>query len=333
MSHSDDVEVPPHRSEVHVKRQAFIVTCTLHHVPEKHMSVDVTDKQVTISTEAHSKKFRLVVAIPKDVVADSTKASSELFPGGVLKVVVPLKKMAESYTQARDKIHETIKENRNLRFGVSKDGDLITRTKKVSLAKREREGTTRPTKAPTLSKSLPKVSGDDNGQWQFFENKNGEEGGEDQNEADIGIDNGNNTSAAIKAPPRKQKTGVPSQSTKKHFVTDKEEMLRLVHSTAHTVEAQLQQKHEKMEELQRQRNVLMQMRAERKVRREENSKDALKKIIEEKRDRLNRMMGGVEMPEPSVAKVIGKQKTARQDDDADSRSPTPKKRVSFKGSS
>eukprot|EP00760_Papus_ankaliazontas_P018880 PhM_4_TR17745/c0_g1_i1/m.3650 len=283
---ADAVETiePDYNTDVHIKRQAFIVKVSLHKVPEKLIDVEVENEHVIVSTMRHTKKYRVVIPMPEDVKPNINKCTSDITPNGVLTIIVPLLELGNTYVAKHQEIQSSIRQARNLRFGETLEGDVKMRTKTLKM-KRPRDDQVQ------LAKDLP--AAENAGTWEIFDAG-----------AKVG---GQVPSAEAEGAKRvKKEKQAPSASAKKKYVTDKSETILLMQQATEGVQRQIEEKQKKMEELQRARSMMMHVRRERKAQKEDKTSAAYRRMLDEKKDHLDRMMEASGVTPQVVKKVHAK---------------------------
>ncbi|KAG5510921.1 hypothetical protein JKF63_06422 [Porcisia hertigi] len=135
-SSSSSTLVPTFHEEVHFKKNMFFVDVVLHHVP--HQKIDISEtsaEQLVVDTCGHTKKYRLVLPYPKGMRCDAAAAVYE-FENGVLHCRLPIVigTIPADLEAENEKVAETIRQQKALRFRVTRDGDLTVRTRQALLA-------------------------------------------------------------------------------------------------------------------------------------------------------------------------------------------------------
>lgn len=125
--------VPPHRHEVHLKKETIVVTVTLHNVPpQKIVADDTTDSQLVVSTPAHNKKYSLTFPFPHGMKVDASKGDYT-FESGELKCEFPVTKMPADVVRDWTQRLESVRKTQRARFDIDKEGDLVVRKRKTKM--------------------------------------------------------------------------------------------------------------------------------------------------------------------------------------------------------
>ncbi|CAG9568994.1 conserved hypothetical protein [Leishmania major strain Friedlin] len=145
---SSSTLVPTYHQEVHFKKKMFFVDVVLHHVPHQKIDISETNtNRLVVDTCGHTKKYRLVLPYPKGMLCDAAAATYE-FENGILQCRLPIMDGAipASLEAENAKMIEKMRQQRALRFRVTRDGDLTVRTRQALL-----------TQAPAAQAALPEA--------------------------------------------------------------------------------------------------------------------------------------------------------------------------------
>ena len=129
-----DYEEPPFTFEVHGKRETVIVEVSLHKIPPQYIDVDrTTSRKFVVDTRKYNKKYLLEWNFPEGMIVDH-KEADYTFEAGILKAVFKIEKMPESIKQNHEKMLESIRAARKLRFKYDENGELAIRSRKAKLS-------------------------------------------------------------------------------------------------------------------------------------------------------------------------------------------------------
>jgi hypothetical protein len=125
--------VPPHRHDVHIKKQTITIVVTLHNVPPQKIDADATtDSCLVVATPGHTRHYHLKFPFPDGMRVDSSKGDYT-YENGELKCVFPVTKMpAEVVRKWNDRL-ESVRKAQKARFEIAKDGTLEVRRRKTTL--------------------------------------------------------------------------------------------------------------------------------------------------------------------------------------------------------
>ena len=125
---------PPFSYEIHHKNKTITVFVTLHKVPPATIDVQsTTPSTLIVHTEKFTKKWRLVFPFPEGLLVDNEKGDYT-YEDGVLKCVLPIKgTIPSSIVQQREKLFESFRSQKNLRFRTTQEGALVVRSRRATL--------------------------------------------------------------------------------------------------------------------------------------------------------------------------------------------------------
>lgn len=128
------ISVPPHRHEIHVKKQLITYWVTLHKVPPKFVDISATTDQ-TLNVQVnkgYNAKFSLVEPFPHGMIVDSATAEYK-FDSGVLECIFPVKKMPKACEDEWNARLDSIRQSQRTRFKSSIDGDARLRSRQLKI--------------------------------------------------------------------------------------------------------------------------------------------------------------------------------------------------------
>lgn len=287
---------PPFSFEVHFKNQQVLADVTLHKVPGHLIDVEsTTSSTLVVQTPKYTKKYFLAFPIPGGMKINPDKAEYT-FETGVLKCVLPIVgDVAKELRDEREKLIESFKSQRGLRFRVSKEGELVVRSRRATLANPETLPTTQSSKPDVVKpmregKSAVAVKGKP----------------ASQESAAAAPDQAKKAST----PPTKKaavaaKAPQQSASKKKPFVADGADMLAIAKASGAEVRNQLYAKLAKARELQQKRSERLTVREVRKTDKREKEQEAFARILaDQKRQLLERTAMAEPAPKKETAKTV-----------------------------
>ena len=130
---------PPFSYEIHHKNKTISVFVTLHKVPPATIDVEsTTPSTLIVHTDKFTKKWRLVFPFPEGLLVENEKADYT-YEGGVLKCVFPIKgNIPSTIVQQREKLFESFRSQKNLRFRTTQEGALVVRSRRATMSKARR---------------------------------------------------------------------------------------------------------------------------------------------------------------------------------------------------
>eukprot|EP00758_Cryptobia_borreli_P012475 Tbor_TRINITY_DN5750_c3_g8::TRINITY_DN5750_c3_g8_i1::g.19540::m.19540 len=124
---------PPYRYEIHVKKAQVLVDVTLHKVPHQHIDISqCTTRSLIVDCKKHTKPYRLEFELPHKMTMDPEKATYT-FENGVLKCVIQCDRISPEAEKERHEFIEKVTAAKSLRFRMSKEGEVVVRTRKSKL--------------------------------------------------------------------------------------------------------------------------------------------------------------------------------------------------------
>ncbi|CUF69715.1 Hypothetical protein, putative [Bodo saltans] len=251
---------PSYNFEVHHKNKQVLVSVHLNKVPPQSINVDATTATTfVVQTPKFTKKYYLAFELPSGIKIDP-KAADYTFDTGVLKCILPIVgDLPQDVVAERAALVEKFKEQKALRFRMSKEGELVVRSRRALLKKNEPATQTgaadkkpeAPKKTAEKKAVLPKE--------------------------------------AKKAPAPTPKQASVSTNKSKQFVADGSAMLAVAAASGKQQRNQLYAKLEKAKEVQMQRCARLSKRDGRKdVKREKNEATFARVIAEQKAQMLQR---------------------------------------------
>lgn len=290
---------PPFSYEVHHKSKRVLVDVTLHKVPGHLIDVSATTAtSLVVQTPKYTKKFSLVFPMPGNLKIDA-KSAEYTFENGILKCVLPIAGDIPKELQAqREKLIESFKAQKSLRFRVTKEGDMVVRSRRTvlekSTKKEEKKGAIATSvsgekelaveKKPEATKAAkesvtPKAA------------KKGETPSPKQ-QAKLPV-------AAKKTTDKPQQT---QQASKKKFVDDGAAMLSLAKESGNKLRNQLYAKLAQTKQIHQQRVERVSHREVRKSEKKEKEKISFARVIaEQKRQLLEKTAMAAPAPKKPVA--------------------------------
>lgn len=303
---------PPYSYEVHHKNKQVLVSVHLNKVPPQTIDIDATTATTfVVQTPKFTKKYFLAFELPSGIKIDP-KAAEYTFDTGVLKCVLPIVgDLPNEVVAERAAMVEKFREQKALRFRMSKEGELVVRSRRAVLKQQDKaSAATQQAKASTDSGAAPSVKLSTSTEKAGATKAQKAAASKDEKTAAI---NGGKLAAKAVPSPKVAKKAAPAVVKKasptsgpsvsavksKQFVPDGSAMLAVAAEAGKQQRNQLYAKLEKAKQVQEQRSVRLSKRDGRKnIKREKNEATFARVIAAQKQQLLQR----VEMAKPAPAK-------------------------------
>jgi hypothetical protein len=305
---------PPYNFEVHHKNKQVLVSVNLNKVPPQSINVDATTATTfVVQTPKFTKKYFLAFELPSGIKIDP-KAAEYTFDTGVLKCILPIVgDLPVDVVAERAALVEKFREQKALRFRMSKEGELVVRSRRALLKKDEPATQKKQTpKSGEKAAEEPSVAVATTAKLaSSTEKKSDAKSGADKNKkaaAEKKPEAPQKGAGKKSVPPPKEAKKAPAPVVKqasisadksKQFVADGSAMLAVADAAGKQQRNQLYAKLEKAKAVQLQRTARMSKRDGRKdVKREKNEATFARVIAEQKAQLLQR----AEMAKPAPSK-------------------------------
>lgn len=280
-------EVPNYHWEIHFKRKMMMVDVVLHRIPPQKVNVsETTSSTLVVSTEGHTKKYRLVLPMPNGLRIDAEAENAFELENGVLHCRLPFinEDIPVALQHDWEALQERIRLQRAQRFTVDKDGELTVRTRRALLPAdlRTEEKLQQALEEEKMRKMKARGSGRGAAEADL------EEASGEASEAPQLIPNDELISEKVElSAATKSKTNAKGKAAKKDsFLKDQERAKQIAAEAAKKVRQTIAERVQKGREQHQHRLAKLQEREKRQVRKDDRREKEFKRILEEQKEKV-----------------------------------------------